>query len=346
MGAVFGRHFPRRAGLIVSVVTAVGLLASCAGAPQPESAEAGAAGAAAPGAFPVTIENCGRTVTLSQPPERAVTLNQGATEVALALGLEDRLAGTAYLDGEVAKQWDAAYRSVPVLSEEYPSKEVFLTAKPDLAYASYSSAFEAENVGTRAELAAHGVPTYLSPFGCPGDKHQPEASFESVWSEITDIARVFGVPQRAEKVVRHQQQQLDQLHQASPGKGIEVFWWDSQTKSPYAGAGEGGPQLILDAVGATNIFGHLDEAGWVTVSWEKVVAADPEVIVFADASWSSAKKKIAYLESDPVLSRLTAVREHRYVTVPYAASTPGVRLIDGAQTVAEQLAEFDELGEN
>lgn len=336
------RPVRRRAGPIIGTIAIASLLASCAGAPQPTSAEETTAASSA--RFPVTIQNCGRTVTVSEPPERAVTLNQGATEVMLALGLEDRMAGTAYRDGQVAKRWREAYHSVPVLSEEYPPKETFVAARPDFAYASYGSAFEAENVGTRTELAAHGIPTYLSPFGCPQETYQPEVSFEAVWGEITDIARIFGVPERAQELIQHQRQVLQQLRQESAGEGITVLWYDSKTKSPYVGVGGGGPQLILDAVGATNIFGEIDKGGWQTVSWEQVVAKDPEVIVLADAAWSSAQKKIDYLESDPVLSQLTAVQQQRYIVVPFSASTPGVRLVDGAQIVAEGLAEFDELG--
>ena len=91
------------------------------------------------------------------------------------------------------------------------------------------------------------------------------------------------------------------------------------------------------AVGATNIFADLPK-GWDNVAWEKVVEADPDVIVLADASWSTAASKQAYLESDPVLSQLKAVKNKAYVTIPFSESTPGIRLVDGAISVSEQLA--------
>jgi iron transport system substrate-binding protein ABC transporter len=90
-------------------------------------------------------------------------------------------------------------------------------------------------------------------------------------------------------------------------------------------------------VGATNIFANLPK-GWDNVAWEKVVEADPDVIVFADASWSTAASKQAHLESDPVLSQLRAVKNKAYVTIPFSESTPGIRLVDGAISVSEQLA--------
>lgn len=331
-----------RVGRAISLSAATCLLASCVATPTSEGG--GEAAGASSGDFPVTIENCGRDVTVDEAPEKAVTLNQGATEVVLSLGLEDRLAGTAYLDGQVAKEWRDAYESVPVLAKEYPSKETFLAAEPDLAYASYSSAFDAKNVGTRTELAQQGIATYLSPFGCPDEKHQPKVSFESAWSEIEDVATIFGVPEQGAKVVQEQAQTLGDVREKSTGEGIDVLWYDSQTKSPFVGGGGGGPQLILDAVGATNVFADLTDSSWAEVSWEKVVAADPEVIVLAEAAWSTAEEKIEYLEHDPVLSTLSAVEEERYVTVPFAASTAGVRLVEGAQSVSEQLVQFEELG--
>lgn len=341
MRSVVSRSSRCRAGFIVSALVGAGMLASCAQAP---SGEGGGPTPASSGAFPVTIDNCGQDVTVEKAPEEAITLNQGATEVALALGLEDRLAGTAYLDDQVAQQWRGAYDSVPVLAKEYPSQETFLEAEPDLAYASYASAFDAKSVGTRDELAAQKIPTYLSPFGCPDEKDQPEASFESAWTEIEDVATIFGVKDRGAQVVQEQEQALDDVRATSTGEGIDVLWYDSNTKTPFVGGGGGGPQLVLDAVGATNIFADLADSSWEEVSWEQVVAADPEVIVLADAAWSTAEEKIEYLENDPVLSELGAVQQTRYVTVPFAASTPGVRLVEGAQTVSEQLAQFEELG--
>lgn len=315
-------------------VTAV-LLAGCAGAPEPEAA------AADPDDdhFPVTISACGHESTLNAAPERAVTLSQGATEVALALGVEERLAGTAYLDDAIPEKWSAAYESVEVLSDAYPTREQLLEVEPDFVYASYGSAFEKKAVGTQAELAQTGAASYLSPFGCAAEGQRPEASYEAVWQEIDAVADAFGVPDRAEQIRADQQARLDELAATDPGAGLDVFWYDSGDKEPFAGVGGGGPQLVLDAVGATNVLADVD-GGWATVSWEQVVEADPDVIVLADAGWSTAEDKITQLEKDPALRELRAVQREAYVVVPFSESTPGVRLVDGAVSVGEQLAEL------
>ncbi|WKN48961.1 ABC transporter substrate-binding protein [Nocardioides sp. Arc9.136] len=321
------------AALLAAAVLTTGLLSGCTGAPAAEPAPPGAADR------PVTVTSCGHEVTVTEPPSEVVTLNQGATEVVLALGLADQLAGTAYLDDAVPPRWRAAYDAVPVLSAEYPTNEQLLAAGPDFVYASYASAFEPAVAGTQEDLAAAGVGSYLSPFGCPEAGDRPGASFEAVWGEVEDVATALGHPEAADRLRAEQEDRLADLEEEAAGSGLDVVWWDGGTRSPNVGAGEGGPQLVLDAVGADNVFGDLD-GSWAEGSWEDVLAADPDVIVLVDAAWDPAADKRAYLESDPVLSRLTAVRERHYAVVPFSESTAGVRLVDGAASLADQLGEL------
>ncbi|WP_300680825.1 ABC transporter substrate-binding protein [Nocardioides sp.] len=310
------------------------LLAGCGtGAPSSDTTTAASSG------YPVTVTSCGVTSTITAKPEHAVTLNQGATEVALALGVQDQLAGTAYLDDAVPQKWKAAYDSVKVLAQEYPSHEALLATQPDFVYASYASAFNAKVAGTQAELASQKIGSYLSPFGCENKAERPATTFDAVWDEIDAVATAFGVPQRGQELRTEQQTELDTISAAAAGKGLSVLWYDSGTKTPFVGGNAGGPQLILNAVGATNVFADLDGA-WGDGTWEKVIAADPDVIVLADASWDSAADKIAYLEKDPALKKLTAVKERKFVTLPFSESTAGVRLVDGASSVAEQIAKL------
>lgn len=323
----------RRARLLPALLAlplALGSLSACAGAPEPETK------AVAGPSYPVEASSCGYTSTVTGPPERAVTMNQGATEVMLALGLQDRMAGTAYLDDSVPAKWQAAYDGVEVLSKEYPDHETLLAARADFVYGSYSSAFGDEAAGSQQELAKLGIGSFLSLFGCGENEPSADVSFDAVWDEIETVADVFGVPERAEAVEDAQAEALDVLAAQAPGKGLDVFWFDSGDKAAFAGAGEGGPQLILDAVGATNVFADV-KGGWADVSWERVVKADPDLIVLADASWSSARDKIALLEKDPVLRNLRAVRSKAYVVLPFSATTPGVRLADGAVALGEAL---------
>lgn len=306
--------------------------AACAGAPTENTKASGERG------YPVKVETCGFTSTVEAKPTRAVAISQGATEVVLALGAEDQLVGTAYLDDEIPEKWKAAYDTVPKVWEEYPDHESLISERPDFVYASYISAYDKEAAGAREELEKLGIASMTSLFGCGDGDAKPEngVSFTSVWDEIDLVAKAFGVPDRAGAIRAEQEEQLADLKAENAGAGIHVFWYDSGDKTPYVGTGEGGPQLILDAIGATNVFADIPH-GWTDVAWEKVIAADPDVIVLADASWSTAQEKIDYLKNDPVLSQLRAVQAEAFVILPFSETTPGVRLADGAANLAGQL---------
>lgn len=288
--------------------------------------------------FPVTIENCGVSITYEKAPEKAISMNQGATEVMLALGLEDHMVGTAYLDDpQIGDKFKAAYDKIPVLAEKYPTLEQFLAAEPDFAYASYSP-FTSEKFKTREELMADGINTYVSDFACKDLEGQP-ATWERVHNQISDIAKIFGHPEKADALVADQKKVVDEISAKKAGKGAKVVWWDSGVKdAPFVAGGTGGPQLIMDAVGFENAFKSTAD-NWFDGTWEEFVAADPDWIVLADASWDEAKGKIEHAKNDPVLKELRAVKEDKFLTLPFSQTTPGVTLVDGLESLNKQLSE-------
>ncbi|MEA5638561.1 ABC transporter substrate-binding protein [Cutibacterium granulosum] len=326
--------------LVIGLTVPAILLAGCAGAPE-DSVSNGPSpvSASQSSADRVEVTNCGQRIILDKPATRAVTLNQGATENVLAINGASSLVGTAYLDGEIPAKWRKSYDSVKVLAKEYPSKETFLAAKPDLALSSFSSAFTDKAVGTRVELAKQGIATYVSPFGCPKGTKSAETTWNNVWKEMHEVGSLIGAKDAADKAISEQRDTLKEVTRDKHGTGTSIVWFDSGDKTPFIGAGHGGPQLLMDAVGAKNVFADAD-GGWADGSWEKIVASDPDVIVVADAGWSTAKDKIAYLKGDPVLKQMRAVKENKFVTVPFSQSTPGAELIDGAKTLNDGLAEI------
>ena len=99
-------------------------------------------------------------------------------------------------------------------------------------------------------------------------------------------------------------------------------------------------QMIMDAVGLTNIAAGVRDT-WSSFSWEQVAADDPDVIVLVDATWNSAAKKRELLATSPATANLTAVREERYLVVPFPATEAGVRNVPAALDLAAQLAALD-----
>ncbi len=284
----------------------------------------------------ITVENCGRTITMAAPAKAAVTVNQGATESALAIGAGGQMAGTAYLDDQISPRWADAYRQIPVLSSKYPDRETLLKTRPDLVASSYASAFDDKALGSQASLADLGVSSYVSPFGCDDKSHRPAPSWDAIAGETSDYGVLFGRTEQADQVNARLRATLDTLKTTNAGAGTSVMWWDAKTDSPSVGGRDGGPQLVMDAVGATNAFHHLS-GNWADTGWEAVLTANPDVIVLIDADWDPADAKRKYLESDPALQDLDAVRNASYVVIPFSESTPGARMIDGAVRLSDAL---------
>ncbi|WP_019137567.1 putative F420-0 ABC transporter substrate-binding protein [Cellulomonas massiliensis] len=320
---------------IVAALLPLLALAACAGGPAGSSPSATPTASDA-GFTPVTVDDCGTTVTVEQPPQRVVTIKSTSTEMMLALGLGDRLVGTAFADGPVPDAWADAAADVPVLSDKVPGQEALLEVEPDFVYAGWESNFSADGAGDRATLAGLGIQTYVSPAACKEKGYMPDPlTFDEVFGEIREVASFFGVQDRAEALVAEQQAQLDAVQK--PAEPTTALWYSSGTDTPYVGAGIGSPQMVMDAAGLTNVFADVHDT-WTSVSWEKVVEADPDVLVLVDATWNTAADKITMLESNPATRELTAVREHRYVTVPFPASEAGVRSASAVTSVAEQVA--------
>lgn len=326
------------------LAVAIFWLAGCSPAApaEPDRVEAEIISAARDsGGFPVTIENCGLAITYDAAPQRAVTMNQAATEIMLALGLETHMAGTAYMDDEILPDLADAYAGVPVLADEYPSQEVLFNAEPDFVYGVYNSAFGDEAAGPRPELLDLGIDSYLSEVACADESLRPEkATFEVVFDEIRDIGAIFGVADRAEALVAGMQAQLDAVlatvNEADEGEPVTIFWYDSGNDEPFVGACCGTPNMIIEAVGAENVFADA-EGNWATVSWEEVIARDPQTIVIIEAGWSPAQDKIDLLQNNPAYASITGVQEGRFIVIPFSAATLGVRNVDAVSALAEGL---------
>jgi iron complex transport system substrate-binding protein len=319
-----------RATLVGAV--AVLALAGCAGAGAPTASPTPTVDPATP----VTVDNCGTEVTFDAAPERVVTIKSSTTEMLLALGLGDRIVGTAFQDGPVPDEWAADAAGLTSIAEKVPSEEVVLEKQPDLIYAGWESNFSAEGAGERPELASLGVASYVSPSACQSANQPAKLSFDDIFGDITELASIFRVD--ASELVTAQQKTLESVEPV--GDGRTALWFSSGSDTPYVGAGIGAPELVLETVGLENIAGDLD-ATWAPFNWEAVVDADPDFIVLVDATWNSVEKKIGILQSNPATANLTAVVNSRYLIVPFAASEAGVRTVEAAVSLADQIAELD-----
>ncbi|WP_432160909.1 ABC transporter substrate-binding protein [Streptomyces sp. NRRL F-5630] len=335
---------PAPALLLASALLLTACGSSDAGDAKPEATSAAG--------YPVTLDNCGHKVTLTSAPKRAVSLNQGTTEILLSLGLADRMAGTATWTDPVLKNLAKANASVPRLADNNPSFEKVLDAEPDFVTASFVSTLGKGGVATREQFEKLGVPTYVSPSDCAGkdndsggDGSRAEPlTLDAVYGEIRDLARAFGVEKRGEKLVASLQKRVSTATAGLHASDVSLMYWFANSQSPYLAGCCGAPGAITRAVGAKNAFADTHDE-WPQINWETVADRDPDVLVIGDLTRKqetaeTAAAKIRFLETNPATRNLTAVKKKRYILLSGQAMNPSLRTIEGTEKVAAGLRDF------
>lgn len=278
----------------------------------------------------VTIDNEGVTTAYEQAPEKAITINQHVTEIMLALGLEDSMVGTAYLDDKIYAPLQQAYEQVPVLAETYPTKEQIIATEADFIYGGWASAFNEKNVASREELTSLGIDSYLQ---ASSVKIAP--SLDDVQQDILNIAAIFQVAERGEQMVAEMDADIAAIQQQLPQveKPLDVFVFDSGDTEVMT-ATQNFMTTLITMAGGHNVFGDIED-NWATVSKEEVVNRTPQVIVIIDYGSTTVDQKKEFLKADPALSQLEAVQQERFVVLPLSAASEGVRVAEAVEILAQ-----------
>jgi iron complex transport system substrate-binding protein len=245
-------------------------------------------------AYPVSYSSCGVDHSVSKSPERIVTMNQGATEFMLALGLADKMVGTAYLDDYIWPQYATAYAKIPVLAKSYPNETTIMSVNPDFLVASYNSAFRqvyddkgkqkgifsnatvtAACAGTgsewtgakttcRPQLNAQGVGTFLFSDHCEDTTLRPrKVTEDTVYAEMRTLGRIFKVD--AEALITDMKKDFDaaaaMVSSSSHGSKLKAVWLDCVGRCCKTEPGQPKQVFVGGGSGAPGML--MNEAGMV-----------------------------------------------------------------------------------
>ncbi len=329
---------PSRAGrrtllLGLAAVTATGLVA-CG-----SSAEPAHTGSIA------SLENCGVRVDIDQPIQRAVAINQPASELLLTLGLADRMAGMSFADTPVLPELQAEAAKVKKFDTEFTSLESVLGRDPDLVYATFDYTFTGEGIAPRQRFTDLGIPTYQSMSECGGQDAEQDRrlSLDDLYTEIGEVSTLFGIQDRGAELVDDLKTRSTTAADGLNAGDVSLAWWYSGTKTPYIAGCCGAPGIITEAVGARNAFDDNKQL-WPEIGWESIIARDPDVLVLGDLSrgedGDSAQAKIDYLESNPATRNMTAVRNKRYIIIDGTSMDPSIRNVTAIEQVAAGLRDL------
>ncbi|TQF74348.1 ABC transporter substrate-binding protein [Rhodococcus spelaei] len=333
-----------------TLICGAALVAGCASNDRSVVGSSGVPDEPGATAYPLTLDNCGETVTFGAAPRRAVSLYQSSTEILLSLGLADRMVGTSTWFDPVLGHLVESDATVPRLADNDASLETVLGVEPDLVTSASAHTFTPAVVADRDRFAQLGVPTYQSPSVCVDATVAGEdvtrdrpLTVDTLYREIRELAAIFDVQERGSALVDTLRARMNAAT-AAAGVGAErptVAFWFSGIDTPYMAGCCSAPGLLAAEVGAVNVFADARD-DWPEVNWEILADRDPDVLVLGDLSrkrvdGDSLDTKIAFLESNPVTKELSAVRERRYVVLTGSELDPGIRAVDAVEKLADGL---------
>ena len=263
-----------------------------------------------------------KEIIVTKSPEKAVTLAQFMTEALLALGLEDKMTGTALLNEEILPEYKKAYEKIPELEmgEGHSiSKESFVATEADFV-SGWEQSITEEATGSLEELEERGVVPFVS------SGLAPDATIESVYNDFILLGKIFEVSERAEKVVAKMKDEVKSI--ADKTKDIKdkprVLIYDSGEGEAFVG-GSGLPNNLIELAGGENVYKDLGQ-DYATVSFEDIVQKNPEIIVVTEYySGITGNEKIKFLKNNPALKDVDAVKNNRIYKIGLIDLAPGIR---------------------
>jgi iron complex transport system substrate-binding protein len=322
------RRRPAGIGGALAVALAIALTACSTGAKPTVSIPADATGSLEPAAtstpeasaspltFPLTLtDDEGTAVELAVEPTKLVSLTPATTEILFALGVGDRIVGKVN-DPDLYPPEAASIPDVAKFGEV--NVEQIVNLAPDLVIAGGNSFNPPDKI---AQLRSLHVPVLVV--------YAPDV--ETVLSDIELTGAAVGKSAEAKDLTASMQAAFDQIGAATKDLARpRVFYEIDGSKEIYTAADDSFLAAMIELAGGTAIT-----TGSTTnfqIPLEKLVAADPELILLGDAAYGATADVV---KARPGWNVMTAVKNGAIVPVNDVVITrPGPRLVDGLRALA------------
>lgn len=158
-----------------------------------------------------------------------------------------------------------------------------------------------------------------------------------IWNDFRRIAVALEVSDRGEELVLQLQERLAAIRSKTAELAHHPRVACIEWIEPLMAAGNWMPELVAIA-GGVNLFGEAGRhSPWMT--WEQLVAEDPEVIVVLPCGWDIPRSRgeMHLLSDRPEWSSLRAVQNGRVALTDgnQFFNRPGPRVVESAEILAE-----------
>ena len=266
-------------------------------------------------------DDLGNTIELTGTPQRIVSLSASTTEILFAIGAGGQVVGR----DDYSQYPEAALQvpSVGAMWDELPS-EAILAKEPDLVVA--------------AQIISEDQVQALRDLGLNVYWQANPTSYEGLWKNLRDIARLTGHEAEAETLIQKLEARVKAVQEktATVSERPSVFYELDATdpSNPWTAGSGTFIDYIINQAGGTNAASAL-QGDYAQISSEQLIAVNPDVILLADAPYGTTAESVT---ERPGWEGITAVKDKTlYPIDPNMMSVPGPRLVDALETTAKLL---------
>lgn len=294
----------------------------------------------------VVVTNCGEQVAFPSPAKRLFVNDGNLISMVLAIGAAKQTVAVSSMQRDKAvlrKHYGPVVDGLNDVSRQYPGRETVLAQRPDVMVAGWSYGYDETKKLTPDSLRGHDIGGYVLTESCrqaSGSARGIVDPWTALRTDLRNLGKITSHQRQAGEAVADIDRRLTALRKApAAAKPPTIFLFDSGDKTIYSSGRFGAPQAIITAGGGRNALEDLADT-WTEVSWERLAAAEPDAVLFVDYPPQTFAQKKQILQGHPATRNLPAVRQERFLNLPYALWTSGPLNIDAAEQVRHSLEKW------
>jgi len=264
--------------------------------------------------YPLSVtDDLGNKVILEKAPQRIVSMIPSATETVCALNACDLLVGR-----DEYSNYPGSVNDVPAMGNGFtPNLEAIVASEPDLVIID-------ESGDLAKQLIELGIPVYAG----------TAQTFDGVFEKISTIGLIIDREKEAAFLNLKLKSGLANVHARIAGLPAPTVYYELDS-SPYSVGPGSFIGEILSLAGSENIV-TKELGNFPKLDPEFIVAANPDIILLADAQWGESAETLA---SRAGWSALSAIVNKRVIELSQdevdKINRPGPRIVEALQLLVK-----------
>lgn len=293
--------------------------------------------------FPISLQNCGATVTLEAVPKRIFVINSDdfalldtIDSIDLAVARTTEPPPGVFGDEALNK-----INAIPTIATEKNATGGSVISLEKIIESRVDLVLGPESAVDRALLNEAGIALYSPPAFCSDKALIPggTADFERVYDQVKNFGLMFGKSALAAERIEQLKKDVAAVATDYPGDhGTAMALYvaaGGKTLYPYGARSMVTP--VFAVAGLKNVYAETDQRVF-EASTEELLGKNPDTIILLYSD-TTPDKVLADFASAPGVDGLDAVRNNRVVPLLFQFTDPPTPLsVKGVKALAEKLA--------